>query len=100
MRDWHPILNAVEHEPGVWTLTAQTGPYAVIRLLTIGGELGYRAVTYREPRQLVGYYRTLSAACRAAHRHYLSEHGPASSTVGYPSLTPTQDSASRSNPSS
>jgi hypothetical protein len=84
MVTWHPILSAVEHEPGVWILTAQTGPYALVRLLQVGGESGYRAVTYSEPRVLIGYYRTLRAACAAAHTAYLRTHGPHPSTVGYP----------------
>jgi hypothetical protein len=84
MVTWHPILSAVEVEPGQWHLTAQTGVYGVVRLLTVGGVLGYRAVTYGEPRVLIGYYRTLRAACAAAHTAYLRTHGPHPSTVGYP----------------
>lgn len=76
MRQWHPLLAAVEYEPGQWTLTGQLGPYAVVRLLEVGGELGYRAVTHSEPRQLIGYYRTLRAACEAAHAAYVRAHGP------------------------
>jgi hypothetical protein len=88
MVTWHPILSAVEVEPGQWVLTAQTGPYGVVRLLTVGGALGYRAVTFSEPRELIGYYRTLKAACAAAHTAYLRTHGPHPSTVGYPSNIP------------
>jgi hypothetical protein len=84
MTQWHPILSTVEVEPGQWELVAQTGSYAVVRLLTVGGVLGYRAVTYSEPRVLIGYYRTLRAACAAAHTAYLRTHGPHPSTVGYP----------------
>lgn len=87
MNAWHPILAAVEVEVGVWLLTSQRGPYAIVRVLEIGGEHGYRAVTYREPRQLVGYYRTLHAACAAAHLAYVSAHAPASS--GYPATSHT-----------
>lgn len=84
VREWHPLLAAVEHEPGQWTLTGQLGPYAIVRSLEVGGERGYRASTYSEPRQLIGYYRTLRAACAAAHSHYVMAHGPDSSTVGCP----------------
>lgn len=84
MTQWHAILSAVEVEPGQWELVAQTGSYGVVRLLTIGGVLGYRVVTFTEPRELVGYYRTLKAACAAAHTAYLRTHGPHPSTVGYP----------------
>jgi hypothetical protein len=84
MTQWHAILGAVEVEPGQWQLVAQTGPYALVRLLQVGGESGYRVVTHTEPRELVGYYRTLRAACAAAHTAYLRTHGPHPNTVGYP----------------
>jgi len=78
--EWHPLLAAVEGPVGTWTMTAPDGsPYSVIRLLELGGEQGYRAVTWAErsdERQLVGYYRTLRAAAMAAHRRYLASHGP------------------------
>jgi len=88
MTQWHAILNAVEIEAGAWHLTAQTGPYAVVRFLNINGTAGYRAVTYKEPRELVGYFTTLRAACAAAHTAYLRTHGPDASTVGYPMQEP------------
>jgi hypothetical protein len=84
MVTWPPILSAVESEPGGWVLNAQTGPYALVRLLQVGGESGYRVVTHTEPRELVGYYRTLRAACAAAHTAYLRSHSPHPSAVGYP----------------
>ena len=84
---WHPMLAAVEVEPGVWQLTSQTGPYAIVRLLEIGGERGYRATTYAEPRILIGYRRTLRAACEAAHRHWLRQHGPDPGEHQYPDLS-------------
>jgi hypothetical protein len=72
---WHPVLSAVELEPGVWELVAQhAGSYAVIRLLEIGGERGYRVTTWAEhsaDRRLIGYYVTLRAAADAGHRHWL-----------------------------
>ena len=87
MSTWHPILNAIEDSPGVWILTAQTGPYAIVRLLEIGGQLGYRATTYTEPRELIGYFTNLRAACSAAHRHYLRTHGPQMNAANlYPDL--------------
>ena len=72
---WHPILSAVEQRPGEWWMTTQYGaPYAVVRLLRVGGEQGYRAVTWAErsdERALIGYFRTLRAATFWAHRHWL-----------------------------
>jgi hypothetical protein len=77
--DWHPVLAAIETEPGVWYMLAQYNTcYGIIRLLTIGGERGYRAVTWAErpeDRRLVGYFRTLRAACFQTHGVYLRAHG-------------------------
>ena len=76
---WHPVLAAVELEPGHWELRDQyANSYAVIRIVRRGTEIGYRAVTWAEKsedRRLVGYYRTLRSACAAAHRVYLRSHG-------------------------
>lgn len=76
---WHPILAAVEVEVGTWQMVAQYGRvYAIVRLLEIGGERGYRVVTWAErseDRNLVGYYRTLRAAAERAHGHFVKSHG-------------------------
>jgi hypothetical protein len=78
--EWHPLLAAVEGPAGTWTMRAPDGaPYGVIRALELGGERGYRAVTWAvesRDRQLIGYYRTLRAAAMATHRRYLAGHGP------------------------
>lgn len=87
MTVWHPVLAADEQTPGVWVLTAQTGPYAVIRLLEIAGERGYRATTYEQPRQLIGYRRTFRSACELAHQNWIRQHGPHPDPVSiYPDL--------------
>lgn len=76
---WHPLMAAVETEPGVWYMVGSTGKCrGVIRLLRRGDELGYRAVTWAPEsadRQLIGYYRTLRAACEATHQRFISEQG-------------------------
>ena len=75
---WHPILSAVETEPGVWLMVGQYGqPYVIIRSIQIGQESGYRAVTAAERRQdrkLIGYFTTLRAATKAAHQRWISGH--------------------------
>lgn len=71
MTAWHPVLAADEQTPGVWFLTAQTGPYALVRIITIQGERGYRATTYAEPRQL----SSATGAPSAAHANSHTTHG-------------------------
>lgn len=77
---WHPILAAREVEPGLWYMVAQYERcYGIIRMLVIGGESGYRAVTWEadpEQRRLVGYFRSLRAATEAAHGFYVRNHVP------------------------
>lgn len=86
--EWHPILAAVEIEPGVWHMTAQYGGvYAVVRALELGGERGYRVVTWAErsdDRELIGYYRTLRRACEAGYGRYVRSVAP--KFQGYPKL--------------
>lgn len=72
-------MSAVETEPGVWLMVAQFGEvYAIIRLIEIGRERGYRVVTAaekREDRRLVGYFTNLRAAAAAAHTRWIRVHG-------------------------
>lgn len=84
---WHPILSAHEYAAGEWILVDPSAKlYAIVRALELGGERGYRAVTWAEhseERQLIGYWRSLKATCAGAHRAYLASHGPGDFT-GYP----------------
>jgi hypothetical protein len=79
-RGWHPILSAVETEPGTWLMVAQFGEvYGIVRLIEVGGERGYRVTTAAEKRQdrrLVGYFTTLRGAAQAAHARWVRQHGP------------------------
>lgn len=82
MSDWHPILAAQEIEPTRWILIdSMDRPYAEIRLVRRGGELGYRS---EHRGTLVGYYRTLRAACMAAHLAYVAAHAPQGAANGVP----------------
>lgn len=72
----------------MWILSSQRGPYALVRLLEIHGERGYRATTYEQPRQLIGYRRTLRSACEATHRASVRQHCPHPDPVNiYPDLS-------------
>ena len=83
---WHPVLAAVEVEAGQWVMVDPSGErYAVILLLELGGERGYRVVTWAPlsaDRTLIGYYRSLRAAARWAHRRYLAAHSRAGGING------------------
>jgi hypothetical protein len=83
---WHPILSAVETEPGIWLMVGQYGqPYAIIRSIEIGREKGYRIVTAaerREDRKLIGYFTSLRAATNAAHQRWTSGHARAGGING------------------
>jgi len=75
---WHPLLAAIESPPATWLMVDERGCYGIIRLVRRGDEIGYRADTWSEfveARTLIGYYRTLRAACAATHHHYLRAHG-------------------------
>lgn len=96
MTAWHPILAAHEYAAGEWILVDPSAkPYAIVRALEVGGERGYRAVTWAErseDRLLIGYWRSLKAACAAAHRAYLASHGPGD-FAGYPAHDETAPSS-------
>jgi hypothetical protein len=76
LADWHPILNAIEVAAGEWFMPDPLGePYAVVRLLEVHGERGYRVVTYapeRGDRRLIGYYKNLRAATMGANQWFTS----------------------------
>lgn len=77
---WHPILEAREPEPGHWVLhDGLDEPYAEIRLVKRGGEVGYRAVMRGE---LVGYFRTLRTSCEEAHQLFVRAHAPGGAPNG------------------
>jgi hypothetical protein len=79
---WHPILSAVEFVPGQWfMLDGLERPYAIVRLLEVRGELGYRVVTYAPEsadRRLIGYYGNLRAATKGANEWFVSNSGSGS----------------------
>jgi len=79
LADWHPILNAIEVAAGEWLMPDPLGePYAVVRLVEVGGERGYRVVSYAPEsadRTLIGYYGNLRAATRGANLWYVQACG-------------------------
>jgi len=86
--NWHPVLAAVEIEPGHWQMCDEDGqPYGVIRIIRLANEVGYRAVTWAPDsagRELIGYFRTLRASAEAVHRRFLRTHGQSGPINGRP----------------
>ncbi len=62
---WHPLLAAVEPEPGVWVLidTLQK-PYGVVTIVRVDGHVRFRA---EHVGNLLGYATTLRAAVERVH---------------------------------
>lgn len=86
---WHPLLAAVEPEPGVWVLidTLQK-PYGVVTIVRVDGLVRFRA---EHVGNLLGYATTLRAAVERVHsaelRSLLPGGGP-NEYVTRPSRTP------------
>jgi hypothetical protein len=82
LADWHPILSAIEVAAGEWWMPDPLAkPYAVVRLLEVRGERGYRVVTYAAEsgdRKLIGYFGNLRAATMGANRWYVANVAPLS----------------------
>jgi hypothetical protein len=80
MADWHPVLAAVETAPGEWLMPDPSGvPYAVVKLVEIHGERGYRCVTFApesDDRRLIGYYGNLRAATMGANLWFVTSRSP------------------------
>ena len=79
MANWHPLLNAIEVAAGEWWMPDPADePYAVVRLVEVNGERGYRVVTYAPEsadRKLIGYYGNLRAATRGANMWFVQSRG-------------------------
>ncbi len=68
---WHPVLAAIEHEPGHWTMTAQYGlVYGTIRL---NPGVDYTAEDGRGEH--VGRFASLRAAAETLHGRFIRAHG-------------------------
>jgi hypothetical protein len=78
---WHPILNTVEREPGVWTLL---GPldveYGRIEIRRTDQGVKCRCELFGE---LIGWGNSLKYSCMRVHRAYLASLGPQGGSVGW-----------------
>lgn len=77
---WHPILNSVESEFGIWHIRDQDGrEYGVVKIVRLGGRPCYRA----EMRgQLLGYGESLRSSIERVHAAWLRTHGPNAKSNG------------------
>ena len=73
-------MNALERPVGTWTMIGPLDkPYAVVTTVRRSAEVGYKVVTVPDGDDepiVVGYFRTLRAACKAAHSWFTSTRGP------------------------
>ena len=72
---WHPMMDATELEPGLWSLSVGSvpAPYARVQMVRRGGELGYRAE--RPDGELIGYYLNFRSACLNAWQETIAPPG-------------------------
>ena len=62
---WHPLLAAIEPEPGVWVMIdSQRRPYGIVRIVKVDGLTRFRA---DHVGTLLGYATTLRAAVERVH---------------------------------
>lgn len=77
---WSPVDDLRVTEM-VFPLPGTTEPFAVIRWVDVQREgvpvSLWRAVTYQEPRRLIGYFDELKDAAMACHREGVSAMVPA-----------------------
>ncbi|MGN8024683.1 hypothetical protein [Microbacterium sp. 22242] len=63
---WHPLLAAIEPEPGVWVMIdSMQRPYGVVRIVKVDGLTRFRA---EHIGVLIGYSTTLRAAVERVHQ--------------------------------
>jgi hypothetical protein len=68
-------MNISEGPVGCWSMIGPLDEkYASVELVRRGGELGYRVTNAHGA--VIGYYRTLMAAAKAAHSWFTSTRGP------------------------
>lgn len=73
---WHPLLDATEIQPGLWSLSVGSiaAPYARVQFIRRGDQLGYRAEN--ADGSLIGYYLNLRSAVFNAWDLTVGPHAP------------------------
>ena len=74
--EWHPILAAVEREPGIWDMVDPMGvAYGHVEIRRTSDGLRYRC---EHRGELIGWATSLRVACLRIHRAYIRAHTPVS----------------------
>lgn len=75
---WHPVLQAREYQPARWVMEDSLGrPYALIDLIRVNGEVGYRVEAWKQNRgPVLGYFTNLRAAAMRAHMRWINRGVP------------------------
>lgn len=85
--EWHPLLNAEERTPGVWTMVDSTGrAYGAVRIIREGSAVVY--VGELRGERLGGRNVRLREAVERVHRAYVASQRPTptrDTTTGIPS---------------
>lgn len=72
--EWHPLLNAEERTPGVWTMVDSAGrAYGAVRIIREDGAIVYIAELRGE--RLGGHSVRLREATQRVHRAYIAASG-------------------------
>ncbi len=75
MAEWHPIMAAVEREPGVWVMVAPLGEeYGRVEIRRTPDGIRYRAEAPIGTQ--IGWGTSLRQACERVHHVFLAAHVP------------------------
>ena len=82
--EWHPILAAMERQPGTWEMIDPDGRvYGRIQIRRVADGIRYRT---EHQGELLGWATSLRVACEKVHGTYIRAHGP-----GFRTATPDLD---------
>jgi hypothetical protein len=86
--EWHPILAAVELEPGRWTMVDPAGrEYGLIEIRRTPDGIRYHCEHRGEE---IGWATSLKVACERVHYAYIRSHSPASGAAAFGQYQGTQ----------
>lgn len=79
--EWHPILAAIEREPGHWDMVDPMGKtYGHIEVRRTPDGLRYRC---EHRGELIGWATSLRVGCAQIHQAYIRAHSPGGGPSAY-----------------